>query len=246
MFRRIHRLALSVAIFSLSAGHALAASSENDPFEAYNRTMFTINDYADRYVLKPVAQGYRAVVPDPVERTVLRVFDNVGEVVNVANDLLQGKFAQAGNDTGRLLINSTLGLVGMFDVAADLGLKKSDGEDFGQTLGKWGVGSGPYLVLPLLGASTLRDGPARFVDGFVNPVNGIDHVPTRNTITGTDLLTTRAAFLDAEDLISGDKYTFTRDVYLQRRTYLVNDGQFDDSFGDDYGDYEESGEDYYE
>ncbi len=246
MFRRIYRLALPIAVFSLFTSHALAAKSGVDPFEAYNRTMFTFNDYADRYVLKPAAQGYRLVTPDPVEHSVLRVFDNVGEVVNVANDLLQGKFAQAGNDTGRLLINSTLGLVGIFDVAADMGLDKSEGEDFGQTLGKWGVGSGPYLIIPFLGASTLRDGPSRFVDSFVNPINTLDHVPTRNTITATDLLTTRATFLDAEELISGDKYTFTRDVYLQRRAYLVSDGQFDDSFGDDYGDYEESGEDYSE
>jgi len=242
MFKRIHRLALVFAVPALLSSHVAASGSDSDPFEGYNRVMFTVNDTADRFILKPLAKGYRFVTPDPVELAVRRVFENVGEVGNILNDLLQGKFHQAGNDTGRLLINSTIGIVGVFDVASDLGLKKSDGEDFGQTLGKWGVDSGPYLVIPLLGASTLRDAPSRFVDSLVNPVTQIDHVPTRNTLTGVDLLTLRAGLLDAENLISGDKYVFTRDVYLQRRAYLVKDGAFDDSFGDDYGDYEESDE----
>lgn len=216
-----------------------------DPFEGFNRVVFQFNEQADRFVLRPVARGYRFVTPDPVERSVIRVFDNLGEVINVANDLLQGKFDQAANDGGRFIVNSTVGLVGIFDVAGHIGLKRNDGEDFGQTLARWGVGSGPYLVLPLFGPSTVRDAPARFVDGYVNPINTVDHIPTRNSIKGTEIISGRAVLLDAESLISGDKYVFTRDVFLQRRSYLVSDGQLEDAFGDDYGDFEDS-DDYYE
>ena len=231
--RILHCLTLLVAMASAAV---YGQESTPDPLEPYNRVMFQFNETADRYFMKPVARGYRAVTPDPVERGLSRMFDNVGEVVNVANDLLQGKFDQAANDAGRLLINSTLGLAGFFDVAADMGLDKSDGEDFGQTLGRWGLGSGPYLVLPFLGASTLRDGPARFVDGQIDPISDIDHIPTRNSIYGVDLVVTRAELLKAEELVTGDRYTFIRDVYLQRREYLVNDGEFEDPFGGDYGD----------
>lgn len=220
----------------LLSGQVLADSSASeetqDPWEGFNRKVFVFNDTLDTYALKPVAKGYRAITPDPVEDGVSRMFSNVGEIVNVVNDLLQGKFRQAGNDTGRFLVNTTIGLVGFFDVADDLGMPKNEGEDFGQTLGVWGVGEGPYLVLPLLGPSTLRDGPAKFVDFLVDPISEIDHVPTRNQILGVDVVSGRADLLKAEELISGDKYSFIRDVYLQRREYLLNDGQVEDDFGD--------------
>lgn len=194
--------------------------------------MFAFNDTVDTYTLKPIAKGYRAVTPDPVERGISRMFSNVGEVVNVFNDLLQGKFRQAGNDTGRFVINTTIGLVGFFDVADNLGLPKNDGEDFGQTLGVWGVDSGPYLVLPLFGPSTLRDGPARIVDRFINPINEIDHVPTRNQIYGAEVISTRADLLEAEKFVRGERYSFIRDAYLQRRKFLLMDGGVEDDFGD--------------
>lgn len=220
----------------LMSGQAFADSTENaqDPWEGFNRKVFVFNDTLDTYALKPVAKGYRAVTPDPVEDGISRMFSNLGEIVNVLNDVLQGKFSQAGNDTGRFLVNTTVGLVGFFDVAKDFGMPKSDGEDFGQTLGVWGVNDGPYVVLPLLGPSTLRDAPARFVDHLVNPVNEIDDIPTRNTIYGVDVVSTRADLLKAEELIKGDKYSFIRDVYLQRREYLLNDGDVEDDFGE-YG-----------
>ncbi len=221
---------------ALMSGQAFADSTENaqDPWEGFNRKVFVFNDTLDTYALKPVAKGYRAVTPDPVEDGISRMFSNLGEIVNVLNDVLQGKFSQAGNDTGRFLVNTTVGLVGFFDVAKDFGMPKSDGEDFGQTLGVWGVNDGPYVVLPLLGPSTLRDAPARFVDHLVNPVNEIDDIPTRNTIYGVDIVSTRADLLKAEELIKGDKYSFIRDVYLQRREYLLNDGEVEDDFGE-YG-----------
>ncbi|PHS74172.1 MlaA family lipoprotein [Porticoccus sp.] len=212
--------------------HVFAAGNPDDPWEGFNRKMFTFNDTVDTYTLKPIAKGYRAVTPDPVERGVSRMFSNVGEVVNVFNDLLQGKFRQAGNDTGRFVINTTIGLVGFFDVADHFGLQKNDGEDFGQTLGVWGVDSGPYLVLPLIGPSTVRDGPARIVDRFINPINEIDHVPTRNQIYGAEVISTRADLLEAEKFVRGERYSFIRDAYLQRRKFLLTDGGVEDDFGD--------------
>ncbi len=221
---------------------ALAQDKVSDPFEPVNRAVFSFNETADRYVLKPAARGYRAVTPDPVENGIARMFDNLGEIVNVANALLQGKFVQAGNDSGRFLVNSTVGVAGFFDVAQVMGLEKNDGEDFGQTLGVWGLRRGPYLVVPFLGPSTLRDAPARYADSFLNPVRYVDHVPTRNTIIGTSLLSTRARLLEAEKLTRGDKYIFVRDVYLQRRVYLIRDGQVEDTFGSDYGEYGDESE----
>lgn len=205
-----------------------------DPIEGVNRAVFAFNETADRFVLKPLATGYRYVTPDPVENGINRMFGNAGEIVSIANDLLQGKFARAGTDTGRFLINSTVGLAGFFDVADDLGLVGNEGEDFGQTLGYWGVGEGAYIVLPLLGPSSLRDAPGLVVDSFLNPIGEIDHVPTRNQIYGANAISARSRLLEAEKLIHGDKYIFIRDAYLQRRRHLVNDGAVEDDFGDDY------------
>jgi len=234
----VRRSALLSAVLCLTCLPALGEQNPQDPWEGFNRAVFTFNDKADTYVLRPVAKGYKAVTPDPVEQGVGRMFANLGEIVSVGNSLLQGKFRQAGHDTGRFLINSTVGVLGFFDVASEFGLYKNEREDFGQTLGAWGVSSGPYLVLPFLGPSTLRDAPARLVDGYANPINTVDHVPTRNSIYGVDVVSGRAELLDAEKLISGDRYVFIRDVYLQRRAYLVNDGELDDDF-DDYDDLDD-------
>ncbi len=171
-------------------------------------------------------------MPNPLEKGIVNVFSNLNEITNVFNDLLQGKFAQAGNDSGRFLINTTVGVGGLFDVAQRAGLDKSEGEDFGQTLAVWGVGSGPYLMLPLVGPSTLRDAPSKFFDSFANPLGYMDHVSTRNSMRGLDLLAMRADLLALDDVISGDRYLFVRDVYLQRREYLVSDGAIEDDFGD--------------
>ncbi len=212
-------------------------AAEEDPLESFNRKMHVFNDTADTYVLRPLAKGYRAVTPQPVERSISRVFANLLEVNSAFNSVLQAKFGKAAHHGGRFLINSTLGVAGLFDVAAPMGLVRVDGEDFGQTLAVWGVGPGPYVVLPLLGPSTLRDAPSRYIDTFLDPINTLDHVPTRNTIHGTSVLSSRAGLLDAEELMSGDKYIFMRDVYLQRRAYLINDGILTDDFDDDFGDY---------
>ena len=131
-------------------------------------------------------------MPNPLEKGVDNFFGNLGEVTNVVNDLLQGKFGQAAHDSGRFLINTTLGIGGLFDVAQRAGLEKSDGEDFGQTLAVWGVGEGPYLMLPLIGPSTLRDAPSKFVDSITSPFSYVDDVRTRNAARGVDLLAKRA------------------------------------------------------
>lgn len=229
-------LALTLIGAPLSSVWAAEARGSVDPWEGFNRKMFSFNDTLDSYVFKPLAKGYKAVTPDPVERGISSAFSNLKEVSNIANDLLQGKLSQAGNDTGRLLVNSTLGVVGIFDVAEHMGLPKSDGEDFGQTLATWGVGSGPYVVLPFLGPSTVRDLGGMPVNTFTDPVGYVDHVPTRNSLWGTGLVELRASLLEAESLISGDKYAFMRDAYLQRRNYLAKDGDVEDDFGGDFGD----------
>ena len=207
----------------------LAANAEDDPWESFNRPVFTFNDTLDTYALKPVAKGYQAVTPQIVEDGVHNVFNNIGDVGNLANNLLQGKFHDAGVDTGRLLFNTTFGLLGFFDVASHMGLQRND-EDFGQTLGAWGVGSGPYLVIPFLGPSTLRDAPAKIPDSFLEPYPYIDHVPTRNVTRAVDVVDTRASLLSAEKMISGDKYIFIRNAYLQNREFRVKDGEVVDDF----------------
>ncbi len=207
------------------------ASVNPDPWQGFNRAMFSFNDTLDRWFLKPLAKGYKAVMPDPLETGVSNIFSNVLEVPNVINGVLQGDLKGAGYDTGRLLVNTTLGLGGLLDVAQYMNLPADEREDFGQTLAVWGVGQGPYLVLPLLGPSTVRDGLGKPIDWYTDPTNYIDHVPTENTVKGISLLNTRAQLLSLEKNLTGDKYVFIRDVYLQRRAYLINNGAVEDDFG---------------
>ncbi len=206
-------------------------SVNQDPWQGFNRAMFSFNDTLDRWFLKPLAKGYKAVMPDPLETGVSNIFSNVLEVPNVVNGVLQGDLKGAGHDTGRLLVNTTLGLGGLLDVAQYMNLPADEREDFGQTLAVWGVGQGPYLVLPFLGPSTVRDGLGKPIDWYTDPTNYIDHVPTDNTVKGISLLNTRAQLLSLEKNLTGDKYIFIRDVYLQRRAYLINNGDVEDDFG---------------
>jgi phospholipid-binding lipoprotein MlaA len=205
------------------------AASEDDPWESINRPIYTFNDMVDTYALKPLAQGYQFVTPQFLEDGIHNMFRNVGDVTNLANNVLQAKPAAAGVDTARLIFNTTFGLLGFIDVGTKMGLNRSD-EDFGQTLGYWGAGSGPYVMLPLLGPSTLRDAPAKFVDGYTAPYPYINDVPVRNSIFGLNIVDTRASLLSAEKLINGDKYIFIRNAYLQNREFKVKDGQVEDDF----------------
>lgn len=237
----------SYLIVLLTASYLCSCASVNtneiadsDPWEAWNKPATAFNDKVDYYVLKPIAAGYDKLIPDVGGRAVSRFFSNIGEVTNTVNHLLQGKPSQAANSTGRFLLNSTLGIVGVFEVAETMGLKKQDSEDFGQTLGVWGVGPGPYLVLPFFGPSNLRDAPSRVVDWYTTPTTYLSNDVARFGLAAGDLVDTRTGLFEAERLISGDRYIFIRDAYMQRRQFLINDGEieledgFDDFLDDDF------------
>lgn len=198
----------------------------SDPLEPVNRVVDKFNNKVDRAVLKPTAQAYEKTVPQLARASVTNFFGNLGEPVVIVNDLLQGKPRQGVADTGRLLVNSTLGVFGLFDPATQMGLGKHD-EDFGQTLGYWGVGEGWYLVLPILGPSTVRDGVGMAVDYQVDPLAQHDEVRERNALGALNLIDTRARLLSAtkvRDTAALDPYLFTREAYRQHRWDRIHDG----------------------
>jgi len=202
------------------------AHNPNDPLEPLNRGIYRFNDTVDKAVIKPVAQGYSAVMPAVGKTMVSNFFSNLDDVVVTANDLLQFKLVQGFSDGMRVFVNTTIGVFGLIDVASTGELKKHN-EDFGQTLGKWGVGNGPYLVLPILGPSTLRDSAGLYVDGYSSPVYQIKHMRTRNQAYLARGLNLRAELLDQEKVLREamlDPYEFMRDSYLLYRKNLVYDG----------------------
>ena len=228
------RLLQKVALLALAGGLAACASippgagtNPADPWEVYNRHMFDVNNRVDRAVFKPVAQAYEAVLPQDVRVCVNNMFLNLLEPVNAINNLLQGKPSEAMSDLCRLAVNSTVGLFGCFDVAAKAGAPRSN-EDFGQTLGRWGLQPGPYFVLPFLGPSSVRDAFGRLFDFLgTDPLWYIQDIPVRNTLVGVRLVDTRASLLPAEKVLEAaalDRYQFVRDAYLQLRRNLVYDG----------------------
>ncbi len=200
-----------------------------DPWERTNRAIFRFNDTVDRWTLKPLAKGYQAVTPDIVEDGVHNFFRNIGETSNLANNLLQFKLRDAGVDTARFFFNTTFGLLGVFDVATKMGLQRND-EDFGQTLGAWGVKSGPYVVLPFLGPSTVRDAVALYPDSYTVPYRAINDVPVRNSMLALNIVDARASLLSSERFIVGDRYRFVRNAFLQNREFRVRDGNVVDDF----------------
>lgn len=205
-----------------------------DPLEKMNRAVFSFNETLDNYLLTPVARGYKAVMPDFAEKGVSNFFDNLFTPTVIINQVLQGKPQEALHSTTRFAFNSTIGLLGLFDVATDGGIPKYN-EDFGQTLGVWGFEQGPYLVLPVLGSSSVRDGVGRVGDYFTHPVTYIEDEETKLILTGLGIVDIRARYLGKDGIVSGDKYSFMRDAYLQRRAYLVKDAQVEtnDPFLDD-------------
>ncbi|MGJ8686185.1 MAG: MlaA family lipoprotein [Spongiibacteraceae bacterium] len=223
------RVVVCILLFSLSL---TVAAETKDPWEGMNRQIFAFNDVADRFMLKPLAKGYKKVTPSIVDRSIANIFSNIGEVKNFAHDLLQGKPKSAMIDSGRFVINSTVGLMGIFDVASHIGLEREP-EDFGQTLAVWGVDSGPYLMLPFLGPSTLRDGVGYAADNYVSVLKLLEPERLRYGLTALDLIQVRAGLLSSEELLSGDRYTFLRDAYLQRRQFLISDGEYKDDFADE-------------
>ncbi|MGI3747416.1 MlaA family lipoprotein [Pseudomonas graminis] len=225
----INRLVRTCVWASLAVAPMAANAADEDPWEGVNRAIFRFNDTVDTYALKPIAQGYEFITPQFLEDGIHNMFKNVGEVTNLANDVLQVKPEAAGVDTARLIFNTTFGLLGFFDVGTKMGLQRND-EDFGQTLGHWGVPSGPFVMLPLFGPSTVRDTFAKYPDTYTQPWRYIDHVPTRNTALAVSVVDTRASLLSAEKLINGDKYIFIRNAYLQNREFKVKDGKVVDDF----------------
>ncbi len=206
--------------------------NSQDPWEGFNRKVYAFNDGFDRYLLLPVAKGYRYITPDPVDRGVTNFFKNILMPVTIVNDVLQLKLRAAGSGVGRFFLNSTVGVFGVIDVATLVGLEEKR-EDFGQTLGYWGVKPGPYVVLPFLGGYTVRDGLGLLPDYALSVASSIEDVALRNALIALDVIDIRADVIPAEQLISGDRYVFLRDAYLQQRRYLIADGEVVDDFGDE-------------
>jgi len=199
-----------------------------DPFEPMNRAVFSFNEAADDYLIKPIAEAYKFVLPEIVRAGVTNFFGNINDVLIAANNLLQAKPIEASNDIGRFLINSTIGILGLFDVATDMGLNKNR-EDFGQTLGVWGLPDGPYVVLPLFGASNVRDTVGFLVDIQTDFILNSKKLNRDQKMSSTVLrvINRRADLLDAGRLLEDaafDKYSFIRDGYLQRRRNQIHDG----------------------
>ena len=222
MAKRVFSVALAAAVLS---GCATTANNPKDPFEGFNRAMFSVNEGID-VVVKPIAKGYDTVAPMPVKAGVGNFFGNLADIWIGCNNFLQGKPVEGFSDIGRVLINTTVGIIGLFDVASEMGLEKH-AEDFGQTLGKWGVGDGPYLYWPVIGPRTLRDTFGFAVDASVDPVAHVDDVRARNTLTGVRIIDLRASLLPADKVVEEaafDKYNYIRDAYLQNRRSAIHDG----------------------
>ncbi len=207
-----------------------------DPWESWNRGVYKFNDVLDRAVAKPVAQTYVKVVPEPIRTGVTNFFANIETPTVMVNDALQGKFLAALTDLGRFVLNTTVGLAGFLDPASAAGLAHND-EDFGQTLGKWGVPAGPFVELPVLGPSDLRDAPSRAVDSYTNPRQYIKNPWIKYGLYLPDLTDRRARLLSLDETLAHtyDPYAFVRDAYLQRRAYMVSDGKVTDEPLEDPG-----------
>lgn len=258
-YARLGRLSTAAAAVVFITGCATVSQPDpNDPLESYNRTMDKINYNVDRAIILPVANTYRALTPRPAQTCIGNIFNNVGDVWSAANSFLQGRPHDFVNTLGRVFFNTTMGLGGCFDVASKNGSKRIR-NDFGTTLGVWGIGSGPYVVLPIVGPSTLRDttalaGGLAVGFGETSPITALKNVPVRNSIMGLYFVDLRTGLLDAESLVNDiaiDRYSFIRDAYLQRRQSLLNSKrrapddtsygtlpEYED-FGDDLPNYED-------
>ena len=232
---RSMRSVLISLLLTLSFLGGCATTSPRDPLEPMNRVIYRFNDTVDTVLVRPIAEGYRFVLPQFVRTGISNFFSNIGDVLVALNNLLQGKVVNALSDLGRVVVNTTIGLGGLFDVASPIGLEKHN-EDFGQTVGFWGVGDGPYLMLPFLGPSSIRDAVGTVVGAKLDPIGFVNVMRLRNSLWGTRVLSQRADLLDTSRILETaalDPYEFLRDAYLQRRRNLVFDGvppreKFDD------------------
>jgi phospholipid-binding lipoprotein MlaA len=230
MIRSLASLALVAAGLALGgcASVQTTSTSKDDPFEPWNRAMYEVHEVVDGKMIKPAVQAYVDNTPKIIQRGISNFFGNLDDVVSVINDWLQWKLDKAGNDMGRVMLNSFFGIGGIIDVASDLQIEKGN-EDFGQTFGVWGFPQGPYLFIPVLGPTTVRDGTGWIARAYASPLSYvIVDVPTRNILYGIGFVDARAQALQAETFVEGaalDRYTFIRRAYLQRRDYLVRDGK---------------------
>ena len=227
----VNKLVYLLSFFFLSS----YAFAETDPLKDLNQKTHDLNQTLDLQVASPVARFYKRITPDFIEIGVTNFTQNVEDLSIGVNNILQGKIKSGFSDLGRFTINSTIGIAGFLDIATDMGLEKHD-EDFGQTLAVWGVPDGPYLVLPGLGPSTMRDTLAMIPDAFLTPLWLIDHDRTSYSLTAIDLIDTRARYLGLESVVIGDEYLFYRDAYLQSRQFEIKDGEIEDDF-DDFDDF---------
>ena len=215
-------LAASISVAALLGGCATThngPANPADPLESMNRSIFSFNEGLDNAVLKPVATAYQTVTPRVARQGVTNFFDNLGDAWSFVNNALQGQGEGAYNSMVRFTVNSVLGIGGLFDIASEAGILRHK-QDFGQTLGRWGVSTGPYLVLPFWGPSTLRDASGQIVDAYGYPANNIDNIRLRNSLYGLRVVNTRADLLKAGDMLDSvalDKYSLMRDVYLRSR-----------------------------
>lgn len=214
-----------------------SSTSDKDPLEPMNRGIYKFNDVADKALFKPVASGYKAITPTPIRAGINNFFNNLSNVVTIVNQLLQFKFNKAAETTGRFVVNTTVGILGFIDVASRTGFNTYR-EDFGQTLGYWGMGNGPYLMLPLLGPSNLRDTAGLITDWlFFEPLGYVEDPQTRNILLGVKFIDRRADLLPGSDLLDEaalDPYAFMRDAYTQRRINQVSDGQITEQIDDSF------------
>jgi phospholipid-binding lipoprotein MlaA len=212
-----------LTILLISGCASVPNSNPKDPFESYNRSIFKFNDSLDKHILKPVAQGYNAVLPETIKIMLKNFFSNIDDIGVTVNDLLQFKLRQGATDGIRVLFNTTFGIGGLINVTSRL---EKHNEDFGQTLGYWGIGSGPYLMLPFFGPSSVRDGVGLYGDGLTNVIINDHDVPTRNSLYALSIVDERAGLMEQEKVLddASDRYAFIRDFYLARRQSLVYDG----------------------
>ena len=217
---------IAATALALLAGCA-ATPSKVDPLEPMNRALYKVHDVLDTNIVKPVAEGYATVVPQFMRTGFANVFNNIDDLFSAVNGLLQGKPEKAGNDLGRVLINTFFGMGGLIDIASDAGIERGN-EDFGQTFAVWGIPQGPYLFIPLFGPTTVRDGAGVIVRIAVGPVGYINDVALRNSIYGVGYVDLRSQVLESGSIVDTaalDRYVFIRNAYLQRRRYLIYDGK---------------------
>jgi len=226
LWLRTRQTSLAFAILVLTG--CAAAPSRIDPFEPWNRAMFEVNEVVDGHFVKPVAEGYVKFVPEPIRTGIANFFGNIDDLFIGINNVLQGNGNRAGDDFGRVLLNTTFGLGGILDLASMMGIEKHN-QDFGITFGKWGIEPGPYLFIPLFGPTTVRDGTGTLIRYYLGPITYIvNDVPVRNILYGVGYLNLRAQALEAESVVSTaaiDKYTFIRNAYLRARRYQVYEGK---------------------